>query len=173
MITEPSILAAIDATAAELEVTGPFDRRAILAALTDVETGPWGSRWQAALFEPGYYRGGHYYNVEHVREAVHRYESLASCSYGPWQILYISAWELGYRGHPVGLISPEVSAPLVVELLNRRWKDKGRLDGAADSWNTGNDHDRLLPRATYTENFLQAYDEALVHYAAADTEATW
>lgn len=171
MITEPSILAAIDAAAAGLEVTGPFDRRAILAALTDVETGPWGSRWQAARYEPAYARGGRYYTREQWPR-VHRYESLAACSYGPWQLMYPVACELGYDGPPWGLVQPGASAPYVVQLLNSRVTHKELLESYPDAHNTGNDRDRILPAQSYIENFVSAYDEAVVWYAARDTEAT-
>ena len=167
MITSEPILKAIDQEAGNLVVTGPFDRRAILAAFTDVESGPWGARAEAGLFEDRYYRGGTYYR-RHVIELVHKYESLAACSYGPWQVLFPTAFELGYRGHPVGLLEPAICAVYCVKILNGRWADKSQLHLAADAYNTGNDRDRIIPAANYTENFIQAYDEALAFYAARD-----
>lgn len=171
MITSAPILRAIDQEAANLLVTGPFDRRAILAAFTDIESGPWGARGEAGLFEDRYYRGGRYYRA-HVIDLVHRYESLAACSYGPWQVLFPTAWEYGYRGHPVGLLDPVVCAVYAVKILNDRVKNKGDLASYADGYNTGNDRDRILPASNYTEGLIAAYDEALEFYAARDGGAT-
>lgn len=167
MITSAPILRAIEQEASNLQVTGPFDRRAILAALTDVESGPWGARAEAGLHEPSYDRGGMYYR-RHQIDLVHRYESLAACSYGPFQVLFTKAWELGYRGHPVGLLDPVICSVYCVKILNSNVADKSRLEAFADGYNTGNDRDRILPKANYTENFIQAYDEALEFYAARD-----
>ena len=167
MITSAPILRAIEQEAANLQVSGPFDRRAILAAFTDVESGPWGARAEAGLFEDRYYRGGTYYR-RHVIELVHKYESLAACSYGPWQVLFPTAFELGYRGHPVGLLEPAICAVYCVKILNGRVADKSALENFTDGYNTGNDRDRVLPATNYTENFIQAYDEALEWYAAKD-----
>lgn len=162
MITLQPILSAIDSCSSNLSVPPGMEQKAILAAITLPETN-WGERWQAGLFEAAYYRGGKWYNAAHVRKAVQQYESLASCSYGPWQLLYISALELGYSGHPTGLMDPAVSCPFVVKYLNTRCKNPTRPEDYADAYNSGTNTDRFIP-VDYTRIFMEGYQEALAHY---------
>ena len=73
-----------------------------------------------------------------LKKAYDQYQEKASCSWGPWQIMYATALELGYQGPPDDLAQPEVSLPYVVKYLN-----EGIANGAicvsqlADYYNSG------------------------------------
>ena len=181
MITDSRILEAIDRQAPRLKIPpgSTLHAKATLAAITWPETA-WGTRWKAGLFEPAYYRGGKFYKAEHVKHLVHTYESLASCSYGPWQILFIAAYEVGFRGDPWELIQPSISAMAVVDLLNKRcfnvWHDAptpeleapaSTPNQVADMWNSGSWRDRFIP-GNYVGTFIDGYAEALAFYLDRD-----
>jgi hypothetical protein len=176
MIIDEEILHAINVHAWELKIPegSTLDARALLAAITCPET-DWGRRRKAGLFEPAYYRGGKFYR-DHVKNLVHEYESLASCSYGPWQILYVAAWETGFRGHPWELIDPETCLKAGIRLMNKRcfntWTTASdpRLEPPAstpqqvfDFWNSGSWRDRFKPEG-YIAKAMDGYAEALEFY---------
>ena len=162
MIVDPAILAAIESMAPKLIVPPEVDARSILAAITLPET-EWGERCEAACFEMAYYRGGLWYRALHVRELIHRYEAFASCSYGPWQILFISAWELGYRGHPAELRHPEISSEWVVAYLNKRVHSPTGPRDYFDAWNSGTNADKSIPLG-YINRAMEGYLEARKYY---------
>ncbi len=59
-------------------------------------------------------------------------------SYGPWQMSYVKASEMGYKGRPQDLADPEVSLPYVVryvEHLNEKFN--GDLRKIASAYNGG------------------------------------
>ena len=176
MILDPALLAAIDAHAPGLKCPATINPRAILAAITYSETS-WGRRYKAALFEPAYYRGGKFYR-DHVKGLVAEYESLAACSWGPWQILFVAARETGFNGDPWDLVDPGTSAAAVVTLLNRRcfntWATAPTPELVApastpeqvfDMWNSGSWRDRFVP-GDYVKAQMEGYAEALAFYDA-------
>ena len=179
MLADPIILTAIDVLAPTLKppAGSGIDPRALLIAITGNESS-WGTDC-APRFEPGYYRGGSYYGKpanEWLRALVRRYSQCAAMSWGPWQILFPVAYELGYKGsahaHPWGLYEPEVSLHWVVEYLNRRtfreWPGAPTpalvppamtVREVADSYNTGSFRD---------QNYNPKYEDNLeAHYAEA------
>lgn len=175
MITNVAILNAIEAHAPGLNCPAGLDARAVLAAITYPETN-WGRRYKAALFEQAYYRGGKFYK-DHVKTLVQEYESLAACSWGPWQILFVAARETGYQGDPWGLVDPATSCAAVVTLLNKRcfntWAaapDPALVEPAAtiaqvgDMWNSGSWRDRFVP-GEYVATITEGYAESLAFYA--------
>ena len=107
------------------ELIGPdgatdAEKSAFLLGMTGQESS-WGDRWCAVKHEALYARGGTYYNGSaDLRRLVARYEDAAACSFGPWQILYVSAWEVGFRGHPWELTDPRVSGEQVVARINQK-----------------------------------------------------
>ena len=182
MITNPAILAAIEANAGALKCPASLDARAVLAAITWPET-TWGERFKAGLFEPAYYRGGKFYH-RHVITLVHTYESLAACSYSAWQILFVAAYETGFRGDPWDLIDPAVGCPAVVALLNKRcfnvWENApdpklippaSSIVQVGDLWNSGSWRDRFVP-GDYVKSIEEGYAEALAFYDAPLTVTT-
>ena len=127
MLTDPVILSAIDILAPTVRIPSgcSIDPKALLIAMTGNESS-WGSNCAPRL-ELGYYRGGAYYlkpSNDWLRKLVTKYEECAAMSWGPWQIMFPVAYELGYKGtahaHPWGLYEPEISLQWVIEYLNKR-----------------------------------------------------
>jgi hypothetical protein len=150
MLNDQIILTAIDILApnVKIPVGCSIDPKALLVAMTGNESS-WGTD-SAPRFEPGYYRGGAYYLKpanDWLRDLVRRYAQCAAMSWGPWQIMYPVAYELGYKGsahaHPWGLYEPELSLHWVIEYLNRRVFAKGAMTVAqvGDAYNTGSCRD--------------------------------
>lgn len=117
------------------ELTGPdgagdYDRSAFLLGLSGEETS-WGDRWCAGRWENAYARGGYYYKTSPDQmRLVQKYEDLAACSWGPWQILPVVAYEVGFRGEPWYLADPRESAHWVVKRFNEKCFTKTIPDGA-------------------------------------------
>lgn len=148
-----SIAEAIDFAISDAESTLHADRTvinptAILKAIAHVETG-YGARYAASLHEPGFCYGGKYY---HASKALQRESVMWGCnahsSHGPWQILYITANEFGYRDDPILLRSPKISIDYVIQILNKRVMDKlsdEKPEDIFDAWNSGNPRDSIVP----------------------------
>ncbi len=148
-------LAAILAHAHDLRVGGltpGLDPRCVLAALASNE-----SRYGAnnePRHEPAYDEGGRYADAM----ALKRYGRDAACSWGPWQIMFVTAKELGYEGAPKDLADPETSLPFVIRLINERLigrQGAKTLKEIATGYNSGSIHGN--PVARYVGNFLLAY----------------
>jgi hypothetical protein len=160
--------------AGELTIPGDkVDKCRLLGALAMVESGG-GHNWQPN-FEPAFYVGGRYWN-DYLAELVNRWgqgadpemkpwcEKAVACSWGPWQILYVTAEELGYDGPPWGLTAPAVCLEYAIRLLNRRVIPKvqaetehGFVAQIADGYNTGNPRDGNVP-TRYITKVLRWYD---------------
>jgi hypothetical protein len=143
-----------------------LNRVALLRAICQVESS-YGKNI-GARFEPAYGYKGRYWTAAHVRELWWKHGDLAACSYGPTQILYVVAWELGYREAPCVLHSCwEHALEYTVELLNRRILARFRkgqgwvahavtIEDIADSYNSGTHRDLNVPEK-YIEKFQDAY----------------
>lgn len=175
MIVNQAILDAIEKHADSLQAPSSINKRAILAAITYPET-DWGRRYKAALFEAAYYRGGKFYR-DHVKTLVSEYESLAACSWGAWQILFVAARETGFTGDPWDLVDPDVCIQAVIRILNKRcfntWATAPAPELVApasspaqvfDMWNSGSWRDRFVP-GSYVTTGIEGYAEALEFYA--------
>lgn len=149
---------------------GSLSPVALLRAICQVETSG-GARWAATLHEDAYCYGGHYYKGDGrggrmgddaLRDLTGAWGCLAHQSFGPWQVLFITAYEAGYRGDPVGLRDPRISAPYVVSILNRRVADrmtgdpKPLPDHFFRAWNTGSPDYRGQGQE-YVEKAVKAY----------------
>lgn len=93
-----------------------------------------------------------------VLERWRLYDLASAASYGPWQILYHTAADLGYTEHPFKLHFDEVSLPIVLnQLLKLVERDNittlGRL---ADAWNSGNARDSIVPHI-YIDEIERTY----------------
>jgi hypothetical protein len=140
-----------------LEANSKIDPVTALLAIAHVETSG-GVRAMASKHETAYCYGGRYHSIR-LRDLSRVWGCCAHSSWGPWQILYITAVEAGFTGDPVLLRDPEVSGPYVVAVMNRRVFDA--LQGETiihlfDAWNSGNPRDKIVP-TEYIERATEAY----------------
>jgi hypothetical protein len=162
MNNEPATLRKlIRAQAPRLDLAGTdFRPELVLAALLCVETHFWDEKWRRPRVEAAYLPGGPYYRRSlAVRTAYQTYGEAAAASWGPWQLMYPTAYELGFRGRPQDLTDAAVSLPYVVEYLNRRvfcWTPL-ELGDIADGYNSGSCVDQIVPR-DYIKKFIRAYE---------------
>lgn len=125
-------------------------------------------------FEPAYAPGGIYYDMtEHVREAWEKFGPDAACSYSNFQILYITAYELGYDGPPKSLDKDSFALPYVVLYINHRILEKGATtpEEVADAYNSGSFKDSSKPEG-YMKRFRYFYDRALKRMETCPAEST-
>jgi len=180
VLTDPAILSIIDQLAPTLHLPDgcEIQPKALLCAMTGNESS-WGTDLKPKD-EPAYYRGGHYYLKPEngwLRSLVTKYGMCAAMSWGPWQIMFPVAYELGYKGsahaHPWGLYEPDVSLHWVIEYLNKRtfreWPNAPKPELVApamtiaqigDSYNTGSFRD-LNHNAKYETDLETHYAEAM------------
>lgn len=111
--------------------------------------------------EPAYSPGGKYYNnSEALRAAYRKYGVLASSSYGSFQIMYPTAVEMGFGGHPIDLQDDSVCAIYAAQLIIKRFigRQKAKtLRDVADAYNSGNHADRIVPQ-TYIDKAINFYE---------------
>lgn len=128
----------------------------ILKAIAHMESS-YGARSLATLHESAYCYGGRYYvNSAQLQHESHLWGCQAHCSYGPWQLLYITAWEHGFRDDPTLLREGAHSLPLVIQVLNARVVDKSRPESFFDAWNSGTDRDNRIP-SEYISKAINIY----------------
>lgn len=89
--------------------------------------------------EPAYSPGGVYFQKsKHLQTLYKKYGAPTCCSYGPWQIMYITAEEMGYDRPPQALHSAFISLPWVIEYLNRaKAQGANTIELMAASYNGG------------------------------------
>lgn len=137
---------------------------AVLHAFAEVESGH-GARGKAAKHESAYCYGGFYWRApagETLRELSRVHGCLAHCSYSSWQIMYITAVELGFQGDPTALRDDAVALPFVIKLINDRILAKyPRITtaGLADAYNSGSPVDTNVPKA-----YIAAFQSAYTHW---------
>lgn len=62
----------------------------------------------------------------------------ACCSWSPWQIMYPTAWGVGFRGRPSDLHLPGTAEPYVVRRLQKIAATGAKtVRDFADAWNSG------------------------------------
>jgi len=112
--------------------------------------------------EKAYCPGGRYYSDRQWKV----YGEDSAKSFSNWQIMYPTAFELGYRGMPHELDDDAVAIRWVVELLNRRIIRRARindqvvtLEELLDGYNTGDPAD-----AIHNHEYVRCGSE---HYAQA------
>ncbi len=172
MLTATDVGIAIDAAISlrggglHLGATG-INGRAALKAIAHVET-EYGRRWAASKHEDAYCYGGPYYRGDgpggrmgddELRGLTDRWGCSAHESWGPWQVLFITAWEHGYHDDPVRLRVPDVAIGPVITILNSRLFDRVKDAKPADvfdAWNSGRARDKVIP-----EDYLA---KAMPHY---------
>jgi hypothetical protein len=145
----------------ELRTKDGLDNSAVLHALADVESSH-GARHLATKHEPAYCYGGFYYkspNGEDLRRLSHVYGCLAHSSFSSWQLLFLAAYEEGFRGDPCELRNDAEAIHWVIRFINRRIYDRYlrlSLEGLADAWNSGSARDLNVPKE-YIARFVAAY----------------
>lgn len=147
----------------DLIQSSPLSTIAVLHALADVESSH-GEARLASRHERAYCYGSALYkgpNGLDLREQSARYGCLAHSSFGTWQIMFIGAFEMGFRGDPVELRDDEVSLPWVLRLIDRRILSRWpRITprAFADAYNSGNPNDEIVP-TEYCDRFEAAYQK--------------
>lgn len=137
---------------------GRFDPYQILAAFAHNES--YYGRYNKPRVERVYSPGGYYFlRAEHVRLGWQRYGDDAAASWGSFQLLWVVAFELGFRGAPDELADDFVGLPWAIKLLNRRIVGRGArtLAEMADAYNSGSFKDQNVPHE-YIRRFLAAYE---------------
>lgn len=156
-VNPDTLRALITVNAGQLNVAGTsLNAVRLLSALATVETdfGAWCVPRHEDNFCPN--RGPR----SPVIKVRHRdWGCTACCSWSPWQILYHSAADFGYSGDPVALQQPEVALPIVIKKLNKIiTRGDNTVELVADSWNSGNSRDTIIPKE-YITKVKTAYEE--------------
>lgn len=163
---------AVEHWASTLRVPEAVSAISLMRAIADLETRA-GERCWATRHEKSYCYGGPYYTGDGpggrpgddvLRQLTWQWGCLAHESFGPWQVLFITAYEHGFRDDPIRLRDPMVSAEYLVKILNRRLFDKhpdATVERALDAWNSGNPYDANVPKE-YVRDGLSYY---LGHYS--------
>lgn len=156
----------IDEHATSLINTGTFNPRVLLHAIAECESGH-GDHWEAIRHEQSYCYGSHLYrgpNGADLREQSQQYGCLAHSSFGSFQLMFIAAFEMGYRGDPISLRNDFVGLPYVTKFINRRILSKHpriTVESFADAYNSGRPDDGVVP-TEYIEKFTKAYTKWLL-----------
>lgn len=105
-------------------------------------------------YEKAYDRGGIYYNAT----LGMKYGAWAACSYSSWQIMFPTAYELGFQGTPQDLCNDAIAVYWVCMLIEKRILDKGAttLQELFDGYNSGSFRDKFIPQ-DYIAKGVDAY----------------
>ncbi len=144
--------------AKDLHVSPGLDPEAILWAVYRCEK--YDKHNHVPRYEKAYAPGGYYYEKSQmVRDEYEKWGNWAACSYSNFQILYITARELGYDGPPLALDKDSVALPFVVKLLNRIIsRGASTPEEIADAYNSGTHKDKIVPEK-YIRKFKKFYEE--------------
>lgn len=113
-----------------------LDKYGILMALAGVETDF--AKINRPKHESAYAPGGSYFKNTGLQGLYKMYGAMASCSWGPWQLMAVKALELGYEGHPALLHDGTLSGPFVVMNLNKIVQGGAlTVEQMCDAYNTG------------------------------------
>lgn len=147
---------------------GDLDGDVLLEAIAHVESSGGANNWprlEAAYMPKGVtvtaqgrliFGTGACFN-EIVRKRWLKWGVSSAGSYGPWQILYHTAADLGFAGAPWELWSPETVRMFVIARLRKIEKAGARtVEEFADAWNSGNFRDTIIP-SVYINEVKAAY----------------
>lgn len=152
-------------------IPSALDPGKILTALACVESG-FGEDCGPRI-EPAYNKGGRYYEANaQVKALIDKWGNWAAGSFGPWQILFVTAVELGFPAgnDPSVLHQPEISVNWVIRYLDHRAINGTRparcLADIFDAYNSGRSGDKNVP-AAYIKKALKAYEDPTAWIADA------
>ena len=159
-----SLTELIEEYANELEdVSFELDKVALLKTLALIESS-YGKN-NKPKFESAYYIGGKLYkNSPTLRKQIAVYGRDAACSWSSFQIMYINAYDTGYRGLPKNLRSDEIAIPYIIKFINVRiirLKPR-KIEDIFDAYNSGSFKDSYVP-VTYIRKAMSAYKYYLGH----------
>jgi hypothetical protein len=110
----------------------PVDGARLLWAIAGNESN-WGTLREFVRHEKGYLPGGYYYrNSLQIRQEFRRWGVLAGSSFGSFQIMYESAREVGYQGHPILLQHDGTCAEWAAKIIKHRFIAKQVCRNVAD-----------------------------------------
>jgi hypothetical protein len=102
--------------------------------------------------------GLYYRRSATVRALWQQYGVLASSSLGTFQLMFVTAYELGFREHPIRLQDDEVAALWAAKVVDRSLvRGATTLTEVLDSYNTGWHRDSNIP-AAYIERGCAWYE---------------
>lgn len=134
----------------------PVPGNRLLLTIAGLESN-FGIQREFVRYEKGYAPGGKYFNDSpDLRALYRRWGALACSSFGTFQIMFPTARELGYTGHPIELQQDTTSAFWVNKLINRRFIQRLQaktLRDILDAYNSGNHVDRYIPSAYIAKGF--------------------
>lgn len=149
----------------ELDASFITNKPAFLFALSGIESAYGEDNYPK--YEPGYGPGGIYFQRSRALKHYYYecgYGALASCSWGPWQIMFIVAVENDYKGHPAELHNAMVSAPYVVNHLNHLIKGGAdTIEKLVAAYNAGLGclkNNALWPKK-YVSEFLECFSASV------------
>lgn len=141
-----------------LPVPSTLDAEALLWAIYRCEK--YDKHNKVPRFEKAFAKGGSYYEAsELIRELCKTWGTFASCSYSNFQILFVTACELGYLGPPLALDHDSVALPYVIRYIHKRVLQTGAttVEEVADAYNSGTHLDANVP-IRYIKRFRKFYD---------------
>ncbi len=105
----------------------------------------------------------------HALDLVKAYGDAAASSWSSWQIMYVTAWEMGYRGKPWGLWRDGGAVSWVIQYMRRRAFARGALtiSEVADAYNSGTHRDEVKPQH-YMDRVTQFYGAELERQEGED-----
>lgn len=112
--------------------------------------------------EKAYAPGGKYYNDSDVVRALwKKWGCLAASSYGTFQMMFVTAREIGFTEHPIELQKDTVCAYWATQLITQRFIKRFKastLPELLDCYNSGYHKDAYLP-SLYIEKGIRIYDD--------------
>lgn len=129
-----------------------LNRRALLMAIAANE-----SSMGVDVFprlEPAYDLGGYYFKRSYLlRKQYERFGDQVARSYGPFQVMYLVAVELGFNTDraPAELADFETNLEMAIKYLNRRAiPHADKIEDLFDAYNSGSSRDANVP-----EHYIQ------------------
>jgi hypothetical protein len=163
--SEDEIIIAIDFHSQDLSI--PFVQAGpLLSAIAFVESDF--GKYDIPRYEPAFGLGGLYYHKSpELRAEYQIYGPLVACSYSPWQIMFSTAKQMGYLGHPLDLWPCANALPYVIDYLNFLYLKRGAtsLEKIAQAYNSGGCAYKPTPQVQkYIEKVLKAYQSFVLKY---------